>query len=181
LTSPPENTNLHMLGARRQGISTAFATRPRILVGIFFGLSSAVALTPAFAAFTSAKDTVTPMVMMSLVLLCGVLCFFAPSIRRAFGRGFLALGASVFVLPISAFLLSGRAASEVVGTAEAGAEVFAAVGAGLAGIAVTGVATFFGLIVGTILLLIGLVLSLGGRREVIIVERRQPTEPLVRK
>lgn len=28
LTSPPENPNLHMPGARRQGISIAFATRP---------------------------------------------------------------------------------------------------------------------------------------------------------
>jgi hypothetical protein len=28
LTTPPENTNLHIPGARRQGISTAFATRP---------------------------------------------------------------------------------------------------------------------------------------------------------
>ncbi|WP_114966658.1 hypothetical protein [Alkalilacustris brevis] len=153
----------------------------RILIGIFFGAASAIALTPAFAAFTSAEDRVTPIVMMSLVLLCGVLCFFAPSIRRAFGRGFLALGASVFALPISAFLLSGRAASEVVGTAEAGSEAIAAVGAGLAGIAVTGVATFFGLIIGTILLLIGLVLSLGGRREVIIVDGPQRTEPMVRK
>ena len=147
----------------------------------FFGAASAIALTPAFAALTSAEDRVSPIVMMSLVLLCGVLCFFAPSIRRAFGRGFLALGASVFALPISAFLLSGRAASEVVGTAEAGSEAFAAVGAGLAGIAVTGVATFFGLIIGTILLLIGLVLSLGGRREVIIVDGPQRTEPMVRK
>ena len=43
-------------------------------------------------------------------------------------------------------------------------------GAGLAGVAVTGVATFLGIIVGTILLLIGLILSLGGRREVIVIE-----------
>lgn len=28
LTSPPEKPNLHMLGARRPGLSTAFATRP---------------------------------------------------------------------------------------------------------------------------------------------------------
>jgi hypothetical protein len=153
----------------------------RILIGVLFGAAAAVALTPAFAAFSSKGDIVTPIVMMSLVLMCGLFCFFAPSIRRAFGRGFLVLGASVFALPISALLLSGRAGSEVVRAAEAGTEGFAAVGAGLAGVAVTGVATFIGLIVGTILLLIGLVLSLGGRREVIIVESRSGSEPIIRK
>jgi len=149
----------------------------RILVGVLFGIGSAIALTPAFAAFTTDQDTITPIIMMSFVLLCGVLCFFAPTIRRALGRGFLVLGASVFALPISAFLLSGRAASEVVGTAEEGTEAFAAVGAGLAGIAVTGVATFIGVIIGAILLLIGLILSLGGRREVIVIERSSGHEP----
>jgi hypothetical protein len=29
LTAPPEKPSLHMPGARRQGISTAFATRPQ--------------------------------------------------------------------------------------------------------------------------------------------------------
>ena len=153
----------------------------RILVGILFGIGSAIALTPAFAAFTTEQDTITPIVIMSFVLLCGVLCFFAPTIRRAFGRGFLVLGASVFALPISAFLLSGLAASEVVSTAEEGSEAFAAVGAGLAGIAVTGVATFIGVIIGTILLLIGLILSLGGRREVIIIEGNSHGEPTLKK
>ncbi|QEP30302.1 hypothetical protein [Pukyongiella litopenaei] len=153
----------------------------RGLVGVLFGVGSAIALTPAFAAFTTDQDTITPVIMMSLVLLCGVLCFFAPTIRRAFGRGFLMLGASVFALPISAFLLSGRAASEVVSTAEEGSEAFAAVGAGLAGVAVTGLATFVGVIIGAILLLIGLILSLGGRREVIIVERDNRREPTIQK
>lgn len=147
-------------------IKTSF----RILVGILFGVGSAIALTPAFAAFTRDQDTVTPIIMAALVLICGVICFFAPTIRRAFGRGFLMLGASVFALPISAFLLSGRAASEVINTAEEGTEAFAAVGAGLAGVAVTGLAAFIGIIIGTILLLVGLILSLGGRREVVIVE-----------
>jgi len=165
------------MGFKMKIVKAAF----HILIGVFFGTISAIALTPAFAAFASADDTFTPIVMISFVFLCSALCFFAPTSRRAFGRGFLALGASVFVLPISTLLLSGRAASEVVGAAEEGTEAFAAVGAGLAGIAITGVATFLGLIVGAILLLIGLILSLGGRREVIIVESRPRSEPMVRK
>lgn len=153
----------------------------RILVGVLFGIGSAIALTPAFAAFTTGQDTITPIILMSFVLICGVLCVLAPTIRRAFGRGFLVLGASVFVLPISTFLLSGRAASEVIGTAEEGSEAFAAVGAGLAGVAVTGVATFIGVIIGAILLLVGLILSLGGRREVIIIEGSSRREPTIQK
>jgi hypothetical protein len=153
----------------------------RIIIGVLFGVGSAVALTPAFAAFTASEDSITPILMMTFVLLCGALSFFAPTIRRAFGRGFLVLGSSVFVLPISAFLLSGRAASEVVSTAEEGSEAFAAVGAGLAGVAVTGIATFVGLIIGSILLLIGLILSLGGRREVVVIEDKKRQEPTLNR
>lgn len=142
----------------------------RIIIGVIFGTGSAVALSPAFAAFTTNEDSATTIIMFVLVFVCSVLCFLAPNIRRALGRGFLMLGVSVFALPISAFLLSGRAASEVVSGAEEGSEAFAVVGAGLAGVAVTGVATFIGVIIGAILLILGLILSLGGRREVVLVE-----------
>lgn len=150
----------------------------RTLIGILFGIGSALALTPAFAAFTNDQDRIAPIIMIALIPTCGAICLFAPTIRRALGRGFLMLGASVFLLPISAFLLSGRAASGVMNNAEAGDEALAAVGAGLAGVAVTGIATFIGIVLGSILLLIGLILSLGGRREVVLVEetrRREPT------
>lgn len=142
----------------------------KIVFGVIFGLLATLALTPAFAAFTTEDGKSSAIVMLVLVLLSVLLSFFAPTIRRALGRGFLILGASVFVLPISTFLLSGRVASESVNAVDTGDEAFAAVGAGLAGVAVTGVATFVGLIFGAILLLIGLVLVLGGRREVIIVQ-----------
>lgn len=153
----------------------------RVIIGVLFGVGSAFALSPAFAAFTTNSDSTTPIVMLALVLLSGLLCFFAPTIRRAFGRGFLLLGSSVFALPISAFLLSGRAAADVIGMAEEGSEALAAVGAGLAGVAVTGIAMLFGVIIGSILLLIGLILSLGGRREVIIIDDKRRHEPTVNR
>jgi hypothetical protein len=128
----------------------------RILIGVLFGIGAALALTPAFAAFTTEQETVTLYIVYSLILLCGVLCFFAPTIRRAFGRAFLVLGSSVFALPISAFLLSGRTASDAVRTAEEGSEGIAALGAGIAGVAFTGAATFIGVVIGAILLIIGL-------------------------
>lgn len=141
----------------------------KIIIGIVFGISAVVALSPAFAAFTSDQDNIAQAIMLALIPIVALLCLFAPTVRRAFGRGFLVLGASVFALPISTFLLSGRAANEVIGTADQGSEALAAVGAGMAGVAITGVATFIGLIIGSILIIIGLVLSLGGRREVIVV------------
>lgn len=142
----------------------------RLLVGVIFGAASAFALSPAFAAFSSSSDSASPIAMLVLILLCGLLGLLAPTIRRAFGRGFLLLGAATFALPISTLLLSGRAASEVVGSAGAGNEAAAAAGAGIAAVAITGAATFIGVILGSIFLIIGLVLALGGRREVIVVK-----------
>lgn len=151
----------------------------RLIIGIIFGAGSALAISPALAAFNTSDDSIAPYLVLPIIVLSGVICFFAPTIRRAFGRAFLLLGVSVFALPISAFLLSGRAASEVVNAADEGSEALAVVGAGLAGAAVTGVATFFGLIMGAILLLAGIILSLGGRREVVVFEASRRREPSI--
>ncbi len=144
----------------------------KLLIGGVFGIAATFALSPAFAAFVKDDGSVLLAIVFGVTLISAALGMFTPTVRRAFGRGFLILGASVFALPISAFLLSGRAASEVVYAAEEVSEALAAVGAGLAGIALTGVATFVGVILGTILLLAGLILALGGRREVVVIERK---------
>lgn len=145
----------------------------RVLIGIVFGILFALVLIPAVAAFDNGGQG-GPLFTLGCIVLIALFAFFAPTIRRAFGRSFLALGAAFFFLPISAFLLSGRAANEVIAAAAADDQALAAAGAGLAGMAVTGVATFFGLILGAICLVIGLVLALGGRREVIVIERAAP-------
>lgn len=142
----------------------------RLVVGLLFGAGSTLALSPAFAAFNSGENSSSPIAMLVPILLGGLLGLFAPTIRRAFGRGFLLLGVSTFALPISTTLLSGRAVSEVVGSAGTGNEAAAAAGAGIAAVAMTGVATFVGVILGAIFLIVGLVLALGGRREVIVVK-----------
>lgn len=144
----------------------------RIIVGVVFGVVAAMALSPAAAAFNVGPDSNAPVIMLIAVALSAVLAFFAPTIRRAFGRGFLLAGISFIALPISMMLLSGRVASDMVTAADANSQGATAVGAGIAGIAMTGAATFIGLIVGAIFIVIGLVLALGGRREVIIVESR---------
>ena len=139
----------------------------RTIVGLIFGAASALALSPAAGAFGENSQAVA-WIGFGAIAIGGLLGLFAPTIRRAFGRGFLVLGASVFILPISALLLSGRIVGEMTSSAAANDQAATALGAGLAGAAFTGVASFFGLILGTIFLLIGLVLVLGGRREVTV-------------
>lgn len=142
----------------------------KIIIGFVFGLLILIPLVPGMAAFSTEGGSAAIWIVLAVAI---VLIAWAPTIRRAFGRGFLLLGAAVFVLPISTMLLSGRIAHDVVTTAPNGGEVGAAVGTGLAGIALTGVSVIVGLFLGAVFLIIGLVLALGGRRqvEVIYVER----------
>ena len=100
-----------------------------------------------------------------IVVLTALLVAMAPTARRAFGRGFLVLGAAVFVLPLSALMLSGAAFNATITEDSSGAE---ALGAGIAGGLITGAASFFGFILGSVLLIAGLILALGGRREVVV-------------
>lgn len=144
----------------------------RIVVGVLFGVIAALALSPAAAAFNSDSESNAPMVVLAVVGLSAVLAFFAPTIRRAFGRGFLLAGTAFIALPISMMLLSGRVANDMISAADSSSQGATAVGAGIAGFAMTGIATFVGLIAGAIFIIIGLVLALGGRREVVIVEGR---------
>lgn len=147
----------------------------RIVIGVVFGLLSATALSPALAAITpTTGDGNAP--MLSLLIVGGVtlLSFFAPTTRRAFGRGFLLTGVCLIALPLSTALLSGRAATEVVSSASVDSQAFAAIGAGLGAAAITGAAAFIGFILGGIFLITGLVLALGGRREVIVMNSEMP-------
>lgn len=142
----------------------------RTLIGAIFGIFAALALSPAMAAFSPSPDGGSAYVL-GVLIVGAALGLFAPNIRRAFGRGFLLLGVSFIALPISTMMLSGRVASDMVSNADAQSQGMTALGAGVAGIALTGAATFIGLIAGTILIIIGLVLALGGRREVIVIDR----------
>ncbi|MBN7777742.1 hypothetical protein JYP49_14165 [Nitratireductor aquimarinus] len=146
----------------------------RTIVGLIFGAVSALALVPAFAAFSNADGTPSSAIIPLIVIVGGgALGFFAPSIRRAFGRGFLIAGLCILALPISTMMLSGRVSSDMIERAEEGTEAGTAIGSGLAGMALTGMSAFVGLFLGAIFIIIGLVLALGGRREVIVYERTQ--------
>jgi hypothetical protein len=137
----------------------------KILVGVVFGAASVVALAPLLAAVVGEKPVGAVVVLFAVILLAAS----APNIRRAFGRGFLCLGAAVFALPLSTMILSGVVASEAISMATDSEKAMTGFGGAVAGGLMTGVAGFIGFFFGSILLLIGLILSLGGRREVIVV------------
>jgi len=146
-----------------------FSTFMRILVGLAFGALAALILSPGLA--WTAQVWGGGGVTFSLVcILGGAFGLFAPNIRRAFGRGFLFCGVSFLALPLTMGLLSSQAASEVI-AASPDSQASAIIGAGGGAMLVTGVASFVGIILGGIFVIIGLVLVLGGRREVIYVEK----------
>jgi len=140
------------------------------VIGLAFGIGSMLALVPAIAAFNQENNTMAGWAWV-IALVGLILGIWAPTIRRAFGRGFLMLGASVFALPLSMMLLAGRVSGDMVSNADQTNKAAAAIGSGIAGVMMTGVASFIGFFFGPILLIIGLVLALGGRREVVVVQQ----------
>lgn len=140
----------------------------RLFIGAIFGIASALVLSPAIAAFGGQEPGEgVAWVLWVFIVASMALAFFAPTIRRAFGRGFLTLGAATFALPISVLMLTGRVANDAMAMAVTESErAGTAIGAGIGGAFMAGAAGFVGFFLGTVFLIIGLVLSLGGRREV---------------
>lgn len=138
----------------------------RLLIGLVLGVACALVLSPAAAAIPLDWSGLAGGAMLGIIVLSVLLAIFAPSIRRAAGRGFLFLGISFFALPISSFLLSGQAASHVIAAADPADQDAAVMGAGLVVVLLTGIGAFIGLFMGLIFTILGLVMVLGGRRGV---------------
>lgn len=140
----------------------------QLILGAIFGGLSAASLSPLLASF---GPEISPTVTIVVFCVVALLVVIAPNIRRAFGRSFLFLGAAVFLLPLSTMVLSGVVLNETVGGVAEADKAYAAVGGVLAGGLMTAAAGFIGFVLGSILLLVGLILSLGGRREVIVINK----------
>lgn len=145
----------------------------KLIAAIIFAIVGVVALSPLLA---MAGTTAGPVVVIGTWLVLAVIIFVAPTVRRSFGRGFLLSGAALLALPLSTFMLSGQVMVEMMNDAAlAGATdgdmAATAIGATAGAAMLTGVAAMFGVILGIIFLAIGFVLALGGRREVVVVER----------
>lgn len=143
----------------------------KLLAVVVFAPLSYLALVPLAAAIGPSSS---PFVFAGCLALIAALAFLAPTARRAWGRGALVAGALFLAMPFGATALAARAGQQVVAETSAEDASVGVVGATLAGGAVVGASMFIGFIVGAILIILGLVLALGGRREVIVVERAAP-------
>lgn len=148
----------------------------RLLIGAVFGFGCFIVLSPALAALLGSVPNASALVLAALVLVGALVGLFSRSIRRAFGWSFLALALSVVALPLSTMLLAGRVAVEASNAAEASERSATVVGAGIAGTLLTGGAAIIGFFLGAIFLVVALILLLGGRRQVILVDRASGRE-----
>jgi hypothetical protein len=137
----------------------------QVIIGVLFGALAALALSPFFASF--AEGSGVPYLILAAVIIAVIIAL-ASNIRRCFGRSFLFLGAAIFALPLSTLVLSGAAMNETVSAASEADKGFAVAGGVLAGGLLTGAAAFVGFFAGSIFLIAGLIMSLGGIREVVI-------------
>ena len=129
-----------------------------------------MALSPLLASITG-EASAGP-VVLAVVAAVTLFAAFAPSVRRCLGRSLLCLGAAIFLLPLSTLVLSGVTTHQTIAAAASDAEVAgAAVGGAIAGGVMTGLAGLIGFFFGGVILLFGLILSLGDQREVVVVHR----------
>lgn len=140
----------------------------KILAAIFMAIVAVVASSPLAAAFVSSESSNIVFGVVLLIVLAA--CLFAPTGRRAWGRGALLCGCLFLALPLSTLALSGVVTEEIISTStdDSGAEAVGAVlGSGL----MVGASAVLGFIFGAIFIVLGLVLTLGGTRDVRIVEK----------
>lgn len=146
----------------------------KLLAAAVFLILTFLALSPLGAGLGDSTGMTVALGGAGVVALIALL---APTGRRAWGRGFLLNGAIFLAMPLLVLPLLGNAFSETVGSLEVSAsqadQAAASIGAG-AGVALAfGAFSFFGIILGIIFLVLGAVLALGGRREVIIIQKER--------
>ena len=148
----------------------------QIVLSVPFALASVIALIPFFAALREQIGDRAETYSYGAAAFVAIIIIIAPTIRRCLGRGFILLAVCLFLLPVSTTFLSVEVSSQQIAEADQtdDLEVAAAyIGTGIVTTASALVTGFFGFFLGAVSLIIGLVLSLGGRREVVIVDDRR--------
>jgi len=99
-----------------------------------------------------------------IAAIAAVIVIFAPTARHAWGRLALVDGLGCFALPFMAALFSWTLGSQLTHNIDGGEA--AAVGAGLAGVVVTGAAGFVGFFAGLILVIMAYFILRGARKPI---------------
>lgn len=144
----------------------------KILAILVMGLISGLAASPLAASFVDTGNS--NYVFFGVFIVMAGIIFLAPTGRRAWGRGSLICGVLFVSMPLFVTALGAQVGSAIVADAsttgeEAGAAIGATLGAGL----MVGASMIIGFIIGGVFLILGLVLVLGGRREVVIIDSAQ--------
>lgn len=142
----------------------------KILATLVFGLIVALASSPLAATFVSSGYS--NRILVAILIVVALIVLTAPTGRRAWGRGSLLAGVTFIALPLTMGALSTVSANAVISAASADSQGAAAVGATIGAGLMVGASAVIGSIFGTIFIILGIVLVLGGRREVIVVNAR---------
>lgn len=134
------------------------------------GILTILALSPLAANFVESGSS--NFVFLAGFVIVVLIVFLAPTGRRAWGRGSLVVGVIFLAMPLFVLALSTQVGTTMVQEASTADESAAAIGATIGGGLMVGASAFVGFILGGIFVILGLVLVLGGRREVIVVEKK---------
>lgn len=146
-------------------------TLSKMLAALVMGVLVAIVASPLAALFVDGGGS--NFVFLTVLAITALAALFAPSGRRAWGRGCLIVGVLFIAMPLFMTGLSAQVGSSMISDASAsGTEAATAVGATIGGGLMVGASMFVGFIAGAIFVILGLVLTLGGRREVVVVSSR---------
>lgn len=142
----------------------------KTLAVLVMGAIAVLAVSPLAGALGQSGNSTA--IFVTVLGIVAIVAIFAKSGRRAWGWGAL-INAMLFIaLPVSTLLLSGAVANEMI-TEASGSDttVATAVGATVGSGLLVGASAFFGFIFGAIFVVLGLVLTLGGAQEVVVVDK----------
>ncbi len=146
----------------------------QLVLSVPFAAASWIAIVPFFAALGSRIGDNANIYSFAATAFVAIIVVIAPTFRRSVGRGFILVAIYLFLLPVSITFLGVEVSSNVIEQTEQTDDIGVLAGVYTAStIAETGAGIltgFLGFFLGTASLIIGLVLSLGGKREVVIVD-----------
>jgi len=141
----------------------------KILAVLIIGIIAVLAASPLAANFVDGGTS--NYIFLGVVAVTTLAIVLAPTGRRAWGRGCLIVGVLFIAMPLFMTALSAQIGSEIVTeAATSGEQTAATIGASIGGGLMVGASLFLGFILGAIFIITGLVLVLGGRREVTVIE-----------
>ena len=145
----------------------------QLALSLPFAFTSVIALVPFFASLKEQIGDRAAIYSYGAAAFIAIIVFVAPTIRRCLGRGFIMVAVSLFLLQVTTTFVTIEVSSQQIAEANETDEIEVAatyVGTGIVATGATLVTGFFGFFFGSVCLILGVVLLLGARREVVSVD-----------